>query len=88
MALGDPAASLPMMAEVYTWPAGVAVVPVIEAEVTEATCGRELMGETLMSDRGAVTATDLTLAMPGCEAVGDILVLNNLVPETTLAAVN
>lgn len=84
--LGDPASSLPMMAEIYTWPAGVTVRPVIEAAVTEATCGRELMGETLLADRGTVTATDLTLAMPDCDAVGDILVLNNLIGESRLAA--
>lgn len=85
VALGDPASSLPMLAEVYTWPAGITVRPVIEAEVTAATCGRELMGETLMADRGTVTATDLTLAMPGCDALGDILVLNNLIGESRLA---
>lgn len=85
VALGDPSSSLPMMAEVYTWPAGVTVRPVIEARVTDATCGRELMGETLVTDHGAVTTTDLTLAMPGCDAVGDILVLNNLIGESKLA---
>lgn len=86
VALGDPSSSLPMMAEVYTWPVGVTVRPVIEAEVTQATCGRELMAETLLSDHGRVTATDLTLAMPGCDALGDILVLNNLIGESRLAA--
>mgnify|MGYP006147623581 CR=1 FL=1 len=59
---------------------------VVEAAVTEATCGRELLGETLTSRGGAVEVAELTLAMPDCAAAGDILVLKNLVPEMTLAA--
>lgn len=90
MQLGDPALPVPMLAEVYTWPPGkaVSVRPVIEAAVTAATCGRALAGETLGLSGGRVTVQSLTLAMPGCDAIGDILVLNNLVPEMTLAAVN
>lgn len=88
VSLGNPALDLPMMASVYTWPPGVTSRPVIEAAVTDLTCGREILGQTLLSDKGGVTITDLTLAMPECDALGDILVLNNLVPETTLAAAN
>lgn len=86
VSLGNPALGLPMMAAVYTWPPATKATPVVEAAVTDLTCGRELLGETLSSDGGKVTVTDLTLAMPGCDAMGDILVLNNLAPETTLAA--
>ncbi|MCB6178051.1 hypothetical protein LHP98_07900 [Rhodobacter sp. Har01] len=88
--LGNPALDLPMMAEVYTWPADGSsyAEPVVEAAVTEMTCGRDLLGETIHLREGAVEVTDLTVSMPGCEAVGDILVLNNLVPDVTLAAVN
>ncbi|MFE3835875.1 hypothetical protein [Pseudogemmobacter sonorensis] len=88
VSLGSPSSALPMMAAVYTWPAGVTAEPVVEAAVTDLTCGRELLGETLLSEKGAVTRTDLTLAMPDCGAVGDILVLNNLASGTTLAAAN
>jgi hypothetical protein len=79
-----------MMAEVYTWPAdaAVSVVPSVEAVVTDATCARELLGETIHAADGKVTIKDLTLAMPDCDALGDILVLNNLVPDVTLAAAN
>jgi hypothetical protein len=86
--LGDPTLDLPMLAEVYTWPADPAIAAeiVIESAVTQATCGRELLGETVVAQAGAVTVTDLTLAMPGCDAVGDILVLKNPGQGVTLAA--
>jgi hypothetical protein len=90
MALGNPTLDLPMMAQVYTWPADAAVVAdvVIESAVTETTCGRELLGETISVQAGTVTVKDLTLAMPGCDAVGDILVLKNPGQDVTLAATN
>ena len=88
--LGDPAVNLPLLAEVYTFPAGIAANAdiTIEAAVTEATCGRELLGETIMTLAGDVYITELTLAMPDCEAVGDILVLKNLLTDLTIAAAN
>jgi len=79
---------MPLLAEVYTYPAMGSADVVIEAAVTAQTCGRELLGETLLSEAGRVTVTDLTLAMPDCDAVGDFLVLNNLVPDLTLVAAN
>lgn len=84
--LGDARADLPLMSEIYTYPAGGLPVQVtLEAEVTEANCGREVLGQTLLSVDGMVKASDITLTLPGCEGVGDILVLNNLVGDTTLA---
>lgn len=90
VALGNPALDLPMMAQVYTWPADASVQADvrIEAAVTEATCGRELLGETLSVQSGIATVKDLTLAMPDCDAVGDILVLKNPGQDVTLAATN
>ena len=86
--LGDPTTSLPMLAEVYTFPRTPALGAevVIEAPVTATTCGHDMLGETLSSIAGRVTVTELTLAMPECDAVGDFLVLKNLVPDMTLAA--
>jgi hypothetical protein len=88
--LGDPALDLPMRAQIYTWPADPALPadPVVEAVVTDATCGRDLLGETLLSQDGQTIVTDLTVSMPGCDALGDILVLNNLAGGVTLAAQN
>lgn len=84
--LGD---GLALVAEVYTFPVATGAAPrlSIEAEVTAATCGREILGETLLSIRGVVTVEDLTLVMPGCDdAIGDFLVLNNPLAGTTLAS--
>jgi hypothetical protein len=88
--LGDAAVELPMMAEVYTFPAGIAANAdiTIEAAVTDATCGRELLGETIMTLAGQVYTSELTLSMPDCDAVGDILVLKNLLTDLTIAAAN
>ncbi len=85
-ALGDPEAKPALLAEVYTFPDPEAAHVSVEAEVVAATCGRELLGETLYSAGGAVRAADLTLAMPDCDATGGFVVLNNPLPDMTLAA--
>ena len=86
--LGDGSTDLPLLAAIYTFSAdaGIAADVVVEAAVTPATCARELLAETLMSMGGAVIITDLSLAMPECDAIGDFLVLNNLVPDLKIAA--
>lgn len=88
--LGDSTVPNPLLAEVYTYPADPAAKPavVVEAMVTEKTCGRELIGETLNSFGGETLVTDLTLAMPDCDAIGDYMVLKNLVLDVNMAAVN
>ncbi len=88
--LGDDAVMMPMLAEIYTFPAGGTANAdvVVEAIVTDATCGRTLRGETVMTLAGKANVTELTLAMPDCDGVGDILVLKNLVTDLTIAAAN
>lgn len=88
--LGDESVALPMLAEVYTYPIdpSVPVEMTIEVAVTDATCGRELLGELLLSEAGTHAATDLTFATPECDAIGDVLVLNNLLPDLKLATAN
>lgn len=88
--LGDAGSENPLLAEVYTFPADPAAKPevVVEAAVTDKTCGRELLAETLTSTGGSVFVTDLTLAMPECDAVGDYLVLKNLFLDLNMAALN
>lgn len=88
--LGDSTGDNPLLAEVYTFPADPAAKPevIVEAAVTDKTCGRELLAETLTSIGGSVFVTDLTLAMPECDAVGDYLVLKNLVLDLNMAAAN
>lgn len=88
--LGDATVSLPMMAEVYTFPpastGGEAAT--LEAAITPATCGRELLGETLESRNGRSSVTELSVTMPDCAAVGDYLLLKNLPGDVSIAAAN
>lgn len=89
--LGDASADRPLLAQVYTWPAGVAALSgkvnlSVEAAVTATTCGREILGETLQLTGGKLVIRDLTIAMPGCEATGDYVVLDNPVSPERLAA--
>lgn len=88
--LGDATTENPLLAEVYTFPADSTAKPevIVEAAVTEKTCGREMLAETLTSTGGSVFVTDLTLAMPDCDAIGDFLVLKNLVLDLNMAAAN
>ena len=58
----------------------------VEAAVTKTSCGREMLGETLFSLQGQVVKADLTVAMPSCDAIGDYLLLNDLVPEMKIAS--
>lgn len=85
--LGDEEVDTPMLAEIYTFPAGADMIPVtVEATVTADNCGQEVLGETLNATRGKVRLSDVSVTMPDCDAIGDYLVLNNLAPDTTLAA--
>ena len=86
--LGDSTAQNPLLAEIFTFPANpnTKAEVIVEAAVTKATCGRELLGETLNAIGGEVYVTDLTLAMPDCAAIGDYMVLKNLVLDLSIAA--
>lgn len=89
--LGDSDVALPMLAEVYSFPAGITardgtVRLQIEAVVTADTCNREMLAETLdLRGDARVLRTDLSLAMPACEAEGQFLVLKNLLPDMKIA---
>lgn len=93
LALGDAAVDRPLLAQVFTWPAdrpatSGKVALVIEAPVTEATCGREMLGETLQRIGGRLTLRDLTLAMPDCDGAGGYVVLTDPLADDRLAARN
>ena len=87
--LGDDTVDLPMLAEVYTYPLNpnLAVDMTVEVVMTPETCNRDLLGELVLSIAGDSIATDLTLATPGCDAIGDVLVLNNPHQDLKLALV-
>lgn len=84
--LGDSTTELPLLAEAFSYTPGTEAQIVLEAAITATTCGREILGETLIAEGGSVNIADLTLAMPSCDAAGDILVLKNLVEDMKLAA--
>lgn len=89
--LGDSTTQRPLLAEVYTYPAGVRALSdevdlTIESAVTTATCGREILGETIQLSAGHITLRDLMIEMPGCEAVGEYVVLPNPVAPEKLAS--
>jgi hypothetical protein len=92
MRLGDGLGLNPQMAEVYTFPSATTqqsgqVAFTIETPVTDATCGRDLAAQTIQVSPGAEPfAFDLTMAVPGCDFVGEILVLKDMIYDLTLAA--
>lgn len=86
MRLGSEEVDMPLLAEVYTFPAdpALSVRITVEAEVTAATCDRDILGEALALRSGVVETAELALTMPDCGAIGDFLVLNNPFADTTL----
>ena len=82
----------PRMAEIYTFPSGTAKKPgdialSVEAEVTDANCGRDIEAQSMeLKADGALRTQYLTLAVPDCGSVGDFLVLNNLMDDLKIAA--
>lgn len=92
MTLGDASLENALMAEVYTFPSGMMndpldVMLVAEAEITADNCGQELNAQSIqVSPTGDISALDLQLMMPDCEAVGDFLILQNMFEDLTLAS--
>ncbi len=55
----------------------------------ENTCGSEIEGKILRTNPGrAPTMQPLTMIVPGCDAVGEYLVLKNLPQDLKLARTN
>lgn len=90
--LGDFTVEDGLMAEVYTFPTGMIgsapdVLLVAEAEITENNCGQELNAQSIqVAPDGSTSALDLTMVMPECDAVGDVLILQNMFEDLTLAS--
>lgn len=90
--LGNPNAFAPRLAEVYTYPTASSaregdIDLTVETEITAANCGRLIEAQALeISAEGELRTRDLSLNMPNCDAIGDFLVLNNLVDDLKIAA--
>lgn len=90
--LGNGAVPGGWLAEIYSYPAANAraagIIRLnIEAEISAQTCGREVFAETLQnSPVGGFQTAELSLSMPGCDAIGDFLVLKHVLRDMKLAA--
>lgn len=90
--LGQMDAPDALVAEVYSFPSGTArragaVLLSVEAEVMASNCDARIEAQTLeIRDGEPLRTHDLTLEMPGCDTIGDFLVLKNLLEDLTIAA--
>ncbi len=90
--LGDAAQQDAHLAEIYTFPSGQAaragdIALSADVEVTSGNCHQQVIAESLQLSRGgALEARELVLSMPQCDAVGDFLVLKNLLQDLKIAA--
>ncbi|SEQ88112.1 hypothetical protein [Thalassovita taeanensis] len=90
--LGDPELEGGLRAEVYTFPSGTAaragdVDLQVEAEVNTQNCGRDVSAQAMqLNDDGTMQVQDVELSMPDCDAVGDFLVLKNLLQDLKIAS--
>lgn len=90
--LGNPDVTGATVAQVYTFPTGLAeqsgdVELSVEIEVTSMNCGHEIEAQALQVHAGSQPKVQtLDLTMPDCDAVGDFLVLKNLVNDLKVAA--
>ncbi len=89
--LGNPDAFAPRLAEVYTFPTATAardgnIDLTVETEITADNCGRLIEAQALeIRAEGELRTRDLSLNMPNCDAIGDFLVLNNLMDDLKIA---
>ena len=78
--------------EVYSFPTGQsnrsgAIALSVEAEVTEANCGRDLSVQSLeLRADQRLRSHELSVTLPDCSQAGEFLVLNNLLQDLTIAA--
>ncbi len=89
--LGDRTVPDALVAEVYSFPKAATsqsgeVALSVETEVSASNCGQEIEAQSLeVGGDAQVNTTDLTLAVPECDAIGSFLVLNNLLQDLKVA---
>ena len=80
-----------LVAEVYSFPSGTAqqsgqILLSIEAEVTATNCDGRVEAQTLeIRDGDGLRTRELMVEIPGCDSLGDFLVLKNLVEDLIIA---
>ena len=87
--LGNPDLDDPQLAQVFTAPRSLRgeISVVVDVPITDDTCGHPIRAESLQSHGGAgATLQPVTLTLPGCEAVGEFLMLQNLFSDLRLAS--
>jgi hypothetical protein len=90
--LGNPDLPSPRLAEIYSFPAGTTqrdgdIQLSVEAEIGADSCGSDVSAQTMILREGEVIGgRDVVLAVPDCSAVGDFLVLKNLVDDLKIAS--
>lgn len=90
--LGRVSTLVPQLAEVYTFPRAAASVDgtialSVETEVTTNNCARDIEAQVLqIGPRETLRTRDIVLTMPDCSAVGDFLVLNNVLDDLKIAS--
>lgn len=93
--LGDRDLENSYRAEVYTAPLSTAkggdIALSIEAEVTQANCNSDIQAEAiqwnpLAGTTGALDVRELSLSVPGCDTIGDFLLLKNLLQDLKIAS--
>ncbi|WP_010142297.1 hypothetical protein [Oceanicola sp. S124] len=90
--LGNGALPQARMAQVYSFPMGIAKTPgeidlSVEVQVTEGNCGRDVTGQVIhVAEAAFGSFHDLNVTMPACDAAGDYLLLKNLLGDLKIAA--
>jgi hypothetical protein len=89
--LGDTNVPDALFAEVYSFPKAAAsesgdIAISVEAEVNTINCGQEIEAQSLeIGPDGVIKTQNLTLSVPECDAIGNFLVLNNLLQDLKVA---
>jgi len=87
--LGDDMLGAPQLAQVYTVPRALRddLALSVEVPVTEGNCGQPVRAQSIaIAPDGEVAATPVSFTLPGCDTVGEYLLLQNLFQDMRLAS--